>query len=267
MTSIGRGHKTALTEPRGPVYVTVDCGVQENRIADGLHIPDAKQFTAPPPPAANPDALEMAAASLIAAKFPLIVGGRFGIDTAATAPLVDLVELIGAAYRDDLALVAFPTNHPQNLGGDRGLLKEADAVLAIDCRDVASLLDGYPGDKAGVGSGRERPGRKVIDMSLNDMAMSSWSYLKGPQPVIDVQLTCEPLLGMRQLADAVRRRLAADADSRARIAERKAGIASATAGCVPGSVKRRARAGTTGRSRRRGSCPSSGTPSKARTGC
>ena len=84
----------------------------------------------------------------------------------------NLVELIGAAYRDDLALVAFPTSHPQNLSGDRSLLKEADAVLAIDCRDVASLLDGYPGDKEDVGSGRERPGRKVIDMSLNDMAMS-----------------------------------------------------------------------------------------------
>ncbi len=224
LDAIGRGHKTALTEPRGPVYVTLDCGIQEHRIADGLRIPDAKQFAAPPPPAANPDALDAAAASLIAAEFPLIVGGRFGIDPAATAPLVELVELVGAAYRDDLALVAFPTNHPQNLSGDRGLLKEADAVLAIDCRDVASLLDGYPGDKEHVGSGRERAGRKVIDMSLNDMAMSSWSHLKGPLPLIDVQLSCEPLLGMRQLADTVRKHLSADADGRARVERRKAAL-------------------------------------------
>ena len=225
LDAIGRGHKIALTEPRGPVYVTIDCGVQENRIAEGLHIPDAKLFQPPAPPAASAEALEQAAERLIAANFPLIVGGRLAIDSAATAPLVELVELLGAAYRDDQALVAFPTDHPQNLSGDRGLLKEADAVLAIDCRDVASLLDNYTSKKAEVGASRHRPGRSVIDMSLNDMAVTSWSYLKGPLPPIDVQLACEPLGGMRQLADAVRKRLAADAEAAARVARRKAALA------------------------------------------
>jgi acetolactate synthase-1/2/3 large subunit len=87
---------------------------------------------------------------------------------------------------------------------------------------VSSLLDGYPGDKKDVGSGQDKPGRKVMDMSLNDVAMSSWSLLKGPQPFVDVQLTCEPLLGMRQLADVVKKKLASDEKSRARIAQRKA---------------------------------------------
>jgi acetolactate synthase-1/2/3 large subunit len=221
LDAIGRGHKIALTAPTGPVYVTVDCGVQENRITGDLRIPDASHFQPPPPPGANPDALAQAADCLIAAKFPLIVGGRFGIDDAATAPLVELVELVGAAYRDDLALVAFPTGHPQNLSGDRAAIKDADAVLAIDCRDVSSLLDGYTGEKKEVGSGREKAGRKVIDMSLNDVSMSSWSYLKGPQPLVDVQLTCEPLLGMRQLAQAIKARLQNDAGARARIEQRK----------------------------------------------
>ncbi len=225
LDAIGRGHKIALTEPRGPVYVTIDCGVQENRIANGLHIPEARQFQPPPPPAANPDALEAAADYLIAAEFPLLVGGRFSINPAATAPLVELVELVGAGYRDDHALVAFPTSHPQNLSGDRGLLKEADAILAIDCRDVASLLDDYTGKKKEVGAGGEESRRKVIDMSLNDMSMSSWSYLKGRLAPIDVQLACEPLIGMRQLADAVRRRLSADEAGRTRIARRKAVLA------------------------------------------
>jgi acetolactate synthase-1/2/3 large subunit len=222
LDAIGRGHKVAMTAPTGPVYVTVDCGVQETRIADGLRIPEAKHLQPPPAVGGNPDALANAAELLVAAEFPLIVGGRFGIDAAATGPLVELVELVGAAYLDDLAMVAFPTNHPQSLSGDRSALKDADAILAIDCRDVSSLLDGYTGEKKEVGSGREKTGRKVIDMSLNDMSASSWSHLKGPQPLIDVQLTCEPLLGMRQLADVVKRRLVEDAKARARIEQRKA---------------------------------------------
>jgi acetolactate synthase-1/2/3 large subunit len=192
----------------------VDCAVQESRIAEGLRIPEAKHLAPAPAIAGNPDALAKAAEHLIAAEFPLIVGGRFGIDPAATAPLVELVELVGAAYRDDLAMVAFPTKHPQNLGGDRALLKDADTIVAIDCRDVSSLLDGYTGEKKEVGIGREKAGRKVIDMSLNDVSLSSWSQLKGPQPLIDVQLTCDPLLGMRQLADVVKKRLADDPKSR-----------------------------------------------------
>ena len=224
LDAIGTGHKVALTGPTGPVYVTVDCAVQESRIAEGLRIPEAKHLAPAPAIAGNPDALAKAAEHLIAAEFPLIVGGRFGIDPAATAPLVELVELVGAAYRDDLAMVAFPTKHPQNLGGDRALLKDADTIVAIDCRDVSSLLDGYTGEKKEVGIGREKAGRKVIDMSLNDVSLSSWSQLKGPQPLIDVQLTCDPLLGMRQLADVVKKRLADDPKSRARIEQRKASL-------------------------------------------
>jgi thiamine pyrophosphate-dependent acetolactate synthase large subunit-like protein len=230
LDAIGRGHKIALTPPRGPVYVTIDCGVQEARIAGGLRIPEIKYFQPPPPVAANPEALETAAEYLIAAEFPLIVGGRLGFNPAATAPLVDLVDLVGAAYRDDLGLVTFPTNHPQNLGGDRALLSQADAILAIDCRDVASLIAGYTTHRTDavtdqVRAERGASRRKVIDMSLNDMSPSSWSYLKGPLAPIDLQLACDPLLGMRQLADVLRRRLSADEAGRARIARRKAMLA------------------------------------------
>jgi acetolactate synthase-1/2/3 large subunit len=225
LDAIAQAHKIALTAPRGPAYVTLDCGVQEQKVAGPLRMPDPKYFQAPPPPAANPEMLEQAAEALIAAEFPLIVGGRFGIDPSVTAPLVELVEAVGAAYRDDHAMVAFPTGHPQNLSGERSVVKEADAVLAIDCRDLASLLDSYTSKKQEVGSGQHTSGRKVIDMSLNDMSPSSWSYLKGPRPMVDVQLACDPILGMRQLVQVVRRRLDKDDTARARITQRKAQLA------------------------------------------
>jgi acetolactate synthase-1/2/3 large subunit len=221
LDAIAKAHKVALTAPRGPVYVTLDCGIQEQKINGELIMPDPKFFQPAPPTAANPDALEAAAETLLNSKLPVIVGGRFGINPAVTKPLSELVELTGAVYRDDLGMMAMPTAHPQNSSGDREIVKEADVVFAIDVRDMASLLDSYTEHKENVGSGRLRPGRKVIDMSLNDMSPSSWSYLRGPAPLVDVQINCDPILGMQQLAAVIKRRLEKDAGARAKADERR----------------------------------------------
>ena len=223
--AIARAHKIATTPPAGPVYVTIDCGIQDQRVSEGLIVPNVKHHSAAPPVAANPDMLAQAAECLISADLPLIVGGRFGINPAVTAPLVELVELTGAAYRDDLAMVCFPTGHDQNLSGDRAIVKETDAILAIDCRDVASMLDGYTGEKAEVGSGRSDANRTVIDLSMNDIAQSSWSYFDGAQPPVDLQISCEPLFGLTQLVDVVKRKLAADGTANERMSKRKTMLA------------------------------------------
>ena len=55
----------ALTPPRGPVYVTLDCGIQEQKINGKLEMPDPKYFQPAPPIAANPDALAAAADALL----------------------------------------------------------------------------------------------------------------------------------------------------------------------------------------------------------
>ncbi len=221
LDAIAKAHKVALTAPCGPVYVTLDCGIQEQKIEGKLTVPDPKFFQPAPATAANPDALEAAADALLAAKLPVIVGGRFGINPAVTKPLAELVELTGAVYRDDLGVICLPTAHPQNVSGDRNIVTEADVVCAIDCRDLSSLLDSYTEQKEKVGSGQQRPGRKVIDMSLNEMAPSSWSYLRGPQPLVDVQINCDALLGMKQLSDVIRNRLAKDQKAQANVEKRR----------------------------------------------
>jgi acetolactate synthase-1/2/3 large subunit len=221
LDAIAKAHKVALTAPRGPVYVTLDCGIQEQKIEGAVIMPDPKYFQPAPPVAANPGALEAATEALLNSKLPLIVGGRFGINPAVTKPLVELVELTGAVYRDDNAIIAFPTAHPQNCSGDREIVKEADCVMAIDCRDLASLLDSYTERKENVGSGRLRAGRTVIDMSLNDMSPSKWSYLRGPAPLVDVQINCDPLFGVQQLVEVIKQRLAKDNEARVRVEQRR----------------------------------------------
>ncbi len=221
LDAMAKAHKVALTAPRGPVYVTLDCGQQEQRIEGKLNVPDPKYFQPAPPVAPNADAIEAAADALLAAKLPVIVGGRIGLNPAATKPLAELVELTGATYRDDLGVVCMPTAHEQNVSGDRKIVTEADLILAVDCRDVASLLDSYTEHKENVGSGQLRPGRKVIDMSMNELAPSSWSYYRGPQALVDVQLNCDAILGLKQLTDVIRKRLKKDDKAQAAIEKRR----------------------------------------------
>ena len=76
--------------------MTLDCGIQEQKIERPVTMPDPKFFQPAAPVAPNPDALAAAADALLGSKLPLIVGGRFGINPAVTKPLVELVELTGA---------------------------------------------------------------------------------------------------------------------------------------------------------------------------
>jgi len=106
-----RAHKIATSKPCGPVYVSLDLGVQETEIRGDLVVPDARleRFQPPAPMAANPTAIEKAVDMLMAAENPLIIGGRFGRDVGISDVLADLVELSGAAYVEDRAVVCMPT--------------------------------------------------------------------------------------------------------------------------------------------------------------
>ena len=204
LDAIAKAYRYAMSAPRGPVYVTLDCGIQEQLIEETWQLPNLDYYKPAPPIGPNMDILKKAAAALMGAKLPLIVGGRVGLSADAAAPLIELVEMLGATYIDDNGFVAFPTGHNQNVSGDKSILNEADVILALDCRDVASLLDGYTHVKERLGSGAVRDGRTVINMSLHDVFPQSWSYISGKQAPIDLQLQCEPIFGMTCLLNLIR---------------------------------------------------------------
>jgi len=197
-----RANKIASSKPQGPTYVSLDLGIQEQDDLEGLIIPDAtlERFQPPAPMAANAEAIESAVDMLLAAENPLIVGGRFGRDVGVTEILAELVELSGAAYIEDRAVVCMPTFHPQNLNGDNELRKTADLVLAIDCVDTTTVMAAHNRDVRG------RDGQKIIEMTLENLYPSSWSNAGGPQAAVDLVLECEPLYGMGQLIEALKLR-------------------------------------------------------------
>ncbi|NQV56030.1 MAG: thiamine pyrophosphate-binding protein [Rhodospirillales bacterium] len=221
LDSFLKAAKVSATAPKGPTYICTDLGVQEGGIDDDLVIPDQTlaRYQPAAPMAPNPGALENAADMILAAEMPLIVGGRLGREMRSRDPLAELADLTGAALMDDRHVVVFPTSHPQNLTGDRGMRAEADVILAVDCADVTEAYDGY---FQGV---RGKDGQRVIEMTMEHVQENSWSHYGGPVSAVDLQLDCDPHLGLAQLIGVLKEKLAGDDNLAKRISDRKAALA------------------------------------------
>jgi thiamine pyrophosphate-dependent acetolactate synthase large subunit-like protein len=206
VADVVRARQRALSAPRGPAYVSLDAGVQEAALDRPLDLPDLALHAPAPPVAADPACIERAAALLAAAERPVVVAGRVGLDPRATAPLVELVELLGAAYRDDRNWVAFPSRHPQNATRDPSLLREADVVLAVDVVDLPALLT-QPGGAGRGHAAEQHASPAVIDLSYGDLGLRSWSNAFAAPVARSVQLLADPLHGLTQLLLALRGRL------------------------------------------------------------
>lgn len=230
LESLVRANKIASTGPQGPVYVSVDAGVQETKLNGPIAIPDTRLSCnqAPSPPAANDAVVERCAELLIKAKNPVVTGGRIMYRPEATKPLVQLVELIGATYVEDRNCTCMPTNHPQNLTGDAGVVGKADVILAVDSMDVTMIVDGYSSRVRGqIGAGAGRT--KIIDLSLNEFAGRAWSRVGGKLAPTTEQMLGDPVIGLLQLIDAVKAKLARKRGAKATITARINRIAKAHA--------------------------------------
>ena len=205
---VTRARQRALSAPRGPAYVSLDAGVQEEALAGPVPLPDSR-FAAPAPAfAPDPAVLDHAVTVLADAERPVVLAGRIALDPAATAPLAELVELLGAAYHDDRNVTALPTAHPQNCTGDRAVIDEADVVLAVDVVDLAAMLRPRGHSRTAAVSTTDR---RIVDLSHGDTGLRSWSNAFTTPVPRDVQLLSDPLLGLRMLTEALAERVKPDA--------------------------------------------------------
>jgi acetolactate synthase I/II/III large subunit len=236
LDSFLRAQRIALSAPAGPTYVTIDTGLQEMRVEEGdcpLPDPSLPRYQPAPPIAASADSISAAADLLCEAEFPLIYGARIGLERGATEPMKELVELLGAAYQENGDFICMPTAHPQNMNGGYAGTKEteirgmADVILLVDSADVAGATGQYDkargGWDAGAGGAEKMP-PKIIDLSLNDLRIENWSNIGGAIAPTEIQLLAEPMHGLNQLLDEVRRRAEGEPAWRKKAVERTAKI-------------------------------------------
>jgi acetolactate synthase I/II/III large subunit len=174
--AIIRGHRIALTEPQGPVYLCFDAELQEMVLPEPIPVPDVTRYAPPSAVQADASALDRAASLLRAAERPVIIAQYLGRNPATVADLVRLAERLAAPVIDlfEHGRFNFPSTHPLDLTGAEGeLLASADVVLGLDVLDLHGALA-----RADRLTRRSEPilpeSAKVIHITLSELGHRSW---------------------------------------------------------------------------------------------
>lgn len=131
-TVVDRAITIAMTEPRGPTYLTLPREVlaadMGNMRFNRHHRFDLPTF------APDPEKIRQAAGLLAGARFPLVITSSLGRSVKAVDALVDLAETgavgVVSAFPE---YMNFPPGHPCYLGPvSEPLLPEADVILVIE---------------------------------------------------------------------------------------------------------------------------------------
>ena len=128
---VARAYKIAMSEPRGPVYLTLPrewlCEAMEStQVISGPLMPASKAQ-------ADPAALDQIAELLLGAENPLIATKYLGRNPEAVEQLVALAEMLAIPVVQNLNYVNFPTDHPLSLGNQTlKYAKDADVLFFID---------------------------------------------------------------------------------------------------------------------------------------
>src|SRR3989338_2140282 len=203
---VARAYKIAMSEPRGPVYLTLP----REWLCQPLEF--TQRFSGSLAPATKTQAdqasLEKSAELLIGAESPLIVTKYLGRNPEAVAHLVELAELLSIPVAQQLNHLNFPTDHPLYVGRHTVKhAKNADVLFFIDI-DV-------PWEPPG--RNLLRADAKIIHLERDPLftAIPGWGF------AADLAVTGCSEISLPVLTSIIRAKLAAAAGSRTKLDERR----------------------------------------------
>jgi len=129
---VSRAYKIAMSEPRGPVYMTLPREwLAEAMESTQVFAPDA--LAPASKTQADQASLEKIADWLIASDSPLVVTKYLGRNPEAVQSLIELSELLAIPVVQQMTYVNFPTDHPMHLGTQvTKYVRNADVLFFID---------------------------------------------------------------------------------------------------------------------------------------
>src|SRR4051812_24392837 len=114
--SLTRANLLTRSHPTAPVYVCLDAGLQEEKLAREPEWPELSRFQPPAPPRPAEDAIDKAVTLLSRSERPVILAGRGARTQSAWDARLALAESLGAIVMSDLKTGAmFPTDHPAHV--------------------------------------------------------------------------------------------------------------------------------------------------------
>jgi acetolactate synthase I/II/III large subunit len=202
--SVVRAYKIATTPPMGPVFIALDQELQENPIPDrgALHIP---KFEPVVPPTGDAGALAEAAKMLVEAQNPLIICDRVARTPAGMANLVALAETLQCGVIDNAGRMNFPSQHPLNQSFRRGLIGQADVILAIEMNDLWGTLTHFHDRIVRRSNPATKPGAKIITLGVRDLFLKANYQDFGRWQDVDLDIAGDGEASLPVLTEAVRR--------------------------------------------------------------
>lgn len=187
---LDRALDIALTEPRGPVYLTLPREVLVEPAAPSV---DGRSRVGAATPKPDDAAVEQLADWLLASERPVIVTSSAGRDPGLCAALAAIAELaIVPVVEHYPRAVNLPGNHPMHAGFDPApWVAQADLVIALDCEvpwlpRTTSLA----------------AGARVVHVGVDPL------YTRIPMRgfPVDAAIVCKPLAALQALHAVLRRR-------------------------------------------------------------
>lgn len=217
-----RGAQLTHMEPRAPVYICLDAGLQEQRLAKPIELPPIERYEVPPPPSADERTVAHVADLLLSADAPLLLLGRGSRAMEAWDARVELAELINARVMTSLReRAAFPTDHPLHVvpptywltAAAKAEVRAADVIVSLDWADFNGFLQQV------IRATSLIPAR-LVHVSLDANIHRGWSMDYFGLPPVDVPVLASADRFVAQLLAAVKERIGKGAKPRANSPER-----------------------------------------------
>lgn len=193
LDSVVRGNVLTRSGTKAPVYISLDCEMQEEPATSDLKVPDPSKYPVPVPAAPSAAVTAGLAERIQAAKRPVFLLGRTGRSEAEWANRVALAEALGVAVLTDLRKPAcFPTehpNHPARQGAGRlsasglEMLRQSDLIVAVNWTEVEGAMRAAFPDT-------ERP--YVVNCRVMADLLNGWTKDYFTQVVSDEEITTDP---------------------------------------------------------------------------
>jgi thiamine pyrophosphate-dependent acetolactate synthase large subunit-like protein len=191
--SVVRAKWISETVPKGPAYVNLEIGVQEERVDPAPRPIDVNRLSPAVHAGADQRVVSEIAELLSAATRPVILMGRLSRNQEDWAARVALAEALGAPVATSLkAGASFPTEHELHMAppGTRlvpaaqDVVREADVILSLDWIDLAgSLSVTFDGEEATA---------KVIHVSRDHVIHNGVHMDHQAQPSVDLFVSADP---------------------------------------------------------------------------
>jgi acetolactate synthase-1/2/3 large subunit len=199
-----RAYKVAITPPMGPVMLALDGELQENPIEDpeNLRIPKLSKVI---PPQGDAAALAELAKMLVAAENPVIICDRMARTPAGMPHLVELAETLQCAVVDNAGRMNFPSRHPLNQSSRRGIISQADVILAMEMNELWGALNSFSDRIVRTSHPITKPGAKIVTLGSRDLYLKANYQDFGRYQEVDLSIAGDAEASLPALTELVKR--------------------------------------------------------------